>query len=122
MRKIERDLKILLFLLIVTLALTLSVRAQDKKTPEVPDAVKVKILQAQLAQEKAARQFEQLNSQVATLREAYQKAQKDLQAAEDEAYAAAKVKRDEWTLDETSGDAKFVAAPAKPAPAPEKKP
>jgi hypothetical protein len=121
MKTFERDLKLFLLLAILLCALALSVRAQDKKTPEVPDAVKVKILQAQLAQEKAARQFEQLNSQVATLREAYQKAQKDLQAAEDEAYAAAKVKRDEWTLDETSGDAKFVAAPAKPA-APEKKP
>jgi hypothetical protein len=90
------------------------------KTPAVPDAVKVKILQAQLAQEKAARQYQQLQAQEQQLKDAWQVAQVALKAAEDQAYA--KVDKKDWVLDETNGDVRFAPAPKAEAAKPKEPP
>jgi hypothetical protein len=105
----------------LVLAGLVSVKAQDKApvvpaevqklAPAVPDAVKVKLLQAKLAQERAARQFTELQNQLAALKAAYEKAGRDQAAAETEVYATLKVDRKDWTLDETGDDVKLVATP-----------
>jgi hypothetical protein len=105
----------------------LSASSQEKKdTPQVPEAVKVKILQVQLAQEKLQRQFEELNTQLGQVKADYLRRVDELKAAEDEAFASvvfagSGLNRKEWLLDTTKME--FVPAPkpaAPPAPEPAK--
>lgn len=95
--------------LIGGLLLAVTLMAQD--TPVVSDASKVKILQAQLAQQKLALQYQQLDAQIQQLRAAYPKAVQDQKEAEDAAFKAAGLDRKEWVLDESNNDVKFVPAP-----------
>jgi hypothetical protein len=99
----------------------LSASSQEKKdTPQVPEAVKVKILQVQLAQEKLQRQFEELNTQLGQVKADYLRRVDELKAAEDEAFASvvfagSGLNRKEWLLDTTKME--FVPAPKPTTPA-----
>lgn len=92
--------------------------AQEKpvEAPTVPDAVKVKILKAKLAQQRAETQFSQLQAQLQGLKGTYEKATQDLRDAEAEAYKEAKADKKDWVLDETGDDVRLAPVP-KPKPA-----
>src|ERR1700739_1107544 len=103
--------------MIVAVALLSTARAAD--APVIPDSIRAKIFKIQLDQSRLMSEYQQIQSRVVAIQKEYTDANAALQAAQEEAYKAAKVNKKDWSMD--MKDVVLFALP-KPAPAPEKKP